>query len=477
MTATRDPHRPGYHFLPPRYWMNDPNGLIHFRGRYHIFFQHNPHSIAWGNMHWGHAVSDDMVRWRHLPPAIAPTPNGYDKDGVWSGCCVDDNGTPKALYTGVQPEVQCLAIADNPDDPDLRTWTKHPGNPVITARPPIGELAGFRDPCVWREGDDWIMAIGSGLKATAKEAVPRGCILLYQSRDLVAWKYLHTLCVGDEGEGEMWECPSFFPLGGSQVLIRARYPLGSVMYSVGDYSDRRFLPRIKGEMDNGGSFYAPQVFRDGKGRQIMFGWLWERRSKEAYTAADWASVQTLPRVLTLGEDGTLRYAPAEEVSSLRMSGAKDHQTWPGLSWSGERVVLAQASDTIEIELEMPPAQGEAGIAVRCTPDGSEQTRILWNAAAGRLVLDTTRASLDETTTRDRREAILPLSLGEPLRLRVFVDRSVIEVFANNKACLTGRVYPTRGDALGVNLVCESEAKLSRLSVWNLDPVMDRAPVA
>src|SRR6476660_8485749 len=139
-----DPHRPRYHFLPPSNWMNDPNGLIQWRGRYHLFYQYNPNGAFHGTIHWGHAVSDDLVHWRDLPIALAPTPDGPDKDGVYSGCALDHNGVPTLMFTGVRPQVQCIAEAVDPNDPDLVGWQKHPGNPAIPDSPPGMEVEGFR---------------------------------------------------------------------------------------------------------------------------------------------------------------------------------------------------------------------------------------------------------------------------------------------------------------------------------------------
>jgi beta-fructofuranosidase len=156
-----DPLRPQYHLLPAANWMNDPNGPIFFRGRYHMFFQYNPNGAFWGSMHWAHATSPDMIHWKHEPVALAPTPGGYDRDGVFSGSMVLDGETPTAIYTGVLPpaspaeitlddgkhqwrEVQCLAVSR---DPNLRTWHKQP-EPIIS-RPPDLPTTGFRDPGVW----------------------------------------------------------------------------------------------------------------------------------------------------------------------------------------------------------------------------------------------------------------------------------------------------------------------------------------
>ncbi|MDE2994105.1 MAG: glycoside hydrolase family 32 protein, partial [Chloroflexota bacterium] len=129
-----DPHRPRYHFLPPSGWMNDPNGLIQWEGRYHLFYQYSPefgdvpdsHRAA-TLKHWGHAVSDDLVHWEHWPVALTPTPGGPDKDGCYSGCAVDNHGVPTLVYTGVFPQCACIATSDD----GLVTWTKHPANPVV----------------------------------------------------------------------------------------------------------------------------------------------------------------------------------------------------------------------------------------------------------------------------------------------------------------------------------------------------------
>lgn len=123
--------------------MNDPNAPVWFQGEYHMFYQYNPKAAQWDTMHWGHATSPDMLHWKHLPIALAPTPGGPDKDGCFTGCMVVENGKPVIVYTGVNPEVQCLARSE-----DLKAWTKHPGNPIIAAPPPGIDTPGFRDPHV-----------------------------------------------------------------------------------------------------------------------------------------------------------------------------------------------------------------------------------------------------------------------------------------------------------------------------------------
>ena len=185
-----DPQRPHYHFLPPANWLNDPNGLIQWNGAYHMFYQYNPHGPFHGTIHWGHAVSTDLVHWEHLPIALAPTPDGPDEDGCWSGCAGADNGVPTLIYSGNRGGAQRACLATSSDG--LLTWQKHPDNPVIPAPPPGLHLVEFRDHCVWREDGMWYQLIGAGIEGHG------GTALLYRSADLRAWEYLHPLLIGDQ---------------------------------------------------------------------------------------------------------------------------------------------------------------------------------------------------------------------------------------------------------------------------------------
>ena len=454
-----DPHRPAYHFLPERNWMNDPNGLIQWRGNYHLFYQHNPNGAFWGDMHWGHAVSSDLVHWKHLPMALAPTPGGPDKDGVFSGCAVDHDGVPTLVYTGTQPEVQCIATGSE----DLLTWAKDPGNPVIPAPPEGLEVTGFRDPCVWREDDVWYMVVGSGIKDKG------GTALLYRSPDLRAWEYIQPILVGDKDEtGEMWECPYLFPLGGKHVLLVSVH--ATVLYFIGTYRDYVFTPESQGNTDFGGHFYAAQGLLDDQGRRLLYGWIWEGRSGEAQKAAGWAGVQSLPRVLTVREDGRFGMVPAGEYSMLR----DGHWHWagvavnPGAAWTPEDAL----GDCLEVRAHLVPSvDGNVALGVRRSPGGEEETLIRYDASAKALSVDRARSSLSDTQSKDVRTAPLTLDPDGTLDLHVFVDRSVIEVFANGHCCLTTRVYPEGADATGVAVTAEgSPAAIRELDVWSLKSI-------
>ena len=461
-----DPHRPQYHFLPAANWMNDPNGPIYRNGKCHLFYQYNPNGAFWGTMHWGHAVSEDLVRWKHLPVAMAPTPGGPDKDGVFSGCAVVRNGVPTLVYTGVNPEVQCIATSDE----QMIRWTKYPGNPVIAAPPEGVQVTGFRDPCVWVEGDTWYMAVGSGFAGTG------GAALLYRSPDLIHWTYLHPLHVGQMDEaakgkrpvatGEMWECPEFIPLGGKHVLIVSTED--TTRYFSGRYADYKFHAEREGETDFG-VFYAPKSMLDARGRRILWGWIRERRSEKAQREAGWSGVMSLPRVLSLRSDGRLGIAPAPELEALR----GDHKRVSGIVLQPGTSSMHAGGDAIEILAQFEPGESEeVGLQIASARDGQEHTLISYNVPGRRLYVDKQRSSLNADTDHGVEWGSFSLSTGEPLELRVFLDGSVIEVYANGRACISDRIYPTREDSIGVGAFARGRgaALLRSMDVWQMQPI-------
>jgi len=462
----RDPHHPIFHFTPPANWVNDPNGLIAWRGRTHLFYQHNPLAPAWGSMNWGHAVSDDLAHWRRLPIALSPSPDGPDRDGCWSGCAVNDNGTPTFLYTAVFPESVCLARGSR----DLLTWQKHSGNPVISAPPPGLEVEGFRDPYVWQDGDMWYMALGSGLRAQG------GCILLYRSADLVNWEYLQPALTGDVNSkeplwtGTMWECPQLFPLGDDTFLIFSVCHASQLYYTAvfrGDFAEGKFVPRTLSKFDYGNSaFYAPQTYLDDKGRRVMFGWVAEERSDAALKKVGWAGAISLPRVLSLGEQGELYIEPTPELAALR----GQHVAATGV-WLGETpTCLAPELGILHLELRVQleaPQNGRVTFLFACSPQAEEQTVLYYDVAKGILAVDTTRASLNPNARGSLKECPLPRQPGEKLQLHIFIDGSILEVFANRTMVLTTRMYPTRTAGMHLFAFAEGRVYLENLDGWQM----------
>lgn len=472
--ASDDPQRPRYHFLPPANWMNDPNGLIQWGETYHLFYQYNPNGPFHGSIHWGHAASEDLVHWRHLPIALAPTPGGADADGCWSGCALDNGGVPTLLYSGNRNWDQRLCLATSDDG--LLTWRKHDRNPLIVDPPAGLDLVGFRDHSVWCEQGMWYQLIGAGIRGQG------GAALLYRSADLRDWEYLHPLLVGDVGRrtplwtGAMWECPDFFALGDRHVLVVSVWEEGQLHYSaalVGRYHDHRLVLEVEHKLDYGDvHFYAPQSFGDGRGRRIVFGWAVEGRGQEAQRAAGWSGVMSLPRVLGLAPNGHVSMIPAPELLALR---GERRSFGPVPLRSGEPIVVpAIRGDALELIAELAPAPGgSCELAVRVAPDGSERTVIRYDAAGQQLVVDRGQSSLARDVARGRHVAPLALAPGEPLRLRVFLDRSILEVFANDQVAITTRIYPTRPDSAGIAVLAEGgDAQLKALDAWEIDSVWE-----
>ncbi len=463
----RDPMRPRFHLLPQKNWMNDPNGPIYFNGNYHMFFQYDPLAPVWGDMSWNHAVSPDMIHWRHLPLALTPTPGGPDAAGCFSGSAIAVGERVYVVYTGVVRapasdatindgvnlfrESQCLAWSD---DPMLVRWTKDP-EPVV-ARPPQGmKCTGFRDPSAWPSRDGYYMTVGSG------EENVGGCVLLYRSKDLRHWEYLHQLTSGRwDGnkttnpcdDGEMWECPELFPLDGSpeadHVLIYST--MGRTMWASGvlDKTTMTFLPKKKGELD-WGAFYAPKTQLDALGRRILWGWIPERRDEAAMRAAGWSGMMSLPRVLSLNADGTLRMRELPELATLR---------------AGEIACLAGEQG---LTVTLPRATGE----VICT--GAPRRAFTFTMRAGDAeLLKVTYEPKSQVLHADERE--IALEAGERPVLHAYVDGSVVELILAERVGYTKRFYTAQSvapDIVAPDIVVVAQGA-ERMAAWRVKAISD-----
>lgn len=478
-TFANDPHRPQYHFLPPANWMNDPNGLIQYQGKYHLFYQTNPYHIQHNKIHWGHAVSSDLVHWQHLPIALEPTPYGPDADGCWSGCAVVDNGTPTLFYSGVHPQVVCVATSDD----DMIQWQKYVYNPVITGVPEsinAGDPWEFRDPYVWQEDDSWYMLMGTRIVDQG------GAILLYRSKDLRHWEFMHPLMRGDRSQlepfwsGTVWECPNLIALGDRHVLIISfqHHETGQLLYTgyfIGRYENHHFTPESQHILDYGAHFYAPQIMQNEHGRFIMFGWLWEGRSEAEQQQAGWAGVMSLPRLLTMDGAGRLGIEPVPELTNLR--GGHFHRE--NFFVANDAALVDVQGECLEIMVEfVPETAGKFGLKVRCAPDGSEETVILCDFANHFVTIDREKSSLANSTHHDKlptrqvvRYAPLDWQPGETVRLHVFLDKSVVEVFVNGRVTLSSRIYPTRSDSQGLRLFAqEGKVTVTSIDIWQMNAI-------
>lgn len=472
--VAKDPWRLKYHFMPPAYWINDPNGLIQFKGEYHLFYQHNPYAPEWGAMHWGHARSRDLVHWEHLPIALAPSEDYdlHERGGCFSGSAVDDNGVLSLLYTGCVirdgkvVQTQCLATSR-----DGVTFEKYERNPVIGA-PPADGSADFRDPKVWKYNGLWYMVVGS-----CKDG--RGKALLYRSQDLRTWDYIGVLAESDGTMGTMWECPDFFPLGDRYVLMFS--PMGrgesKTVYLVGnmDYQSGKFTWDVSGEVDFGFDFYAPQSFTDDKGRRIIIGWLnawdwmpWFKNFGPTFKN-DWCGFMSIPRTVELDHDGRLKFLPVEELKSLR----GEHFHLDCTKIIPDTTVLPESikGDSLEIIAEFDLKNSDAsefGFKLRKSADGSQETVLSYDMKSGELRFDRNRS---DGWSEGIRTCKLEAFDKEKMKLHIFVDTCVVEVFADEgRTVMSNNIFPDSASVYMDLFSLGGTAELISLDIWQLKSV-------
>jgi beta-fructofuranosidase len=470
--AAKDPHRFNYHFTAPASWINDPNGLIYFKGEYHMFYQIHPYSAKNGPKHWGHAKSKNLVHWEHLPIALAPS-EAYEKHGCFSGTAVDDNGIFTLIYTGnvidqgKKKQVQCVATSK-----DGITFSKYAGNPVIRTFPEEGSK-DFRDPKVWKHEDTWYMAIGSGKDGKANA-------LLYKSENLLSWDYMGKMTGSiDEGQGKVWNCPDFFTIGDKDVLLVSpavsptNKDVRKTIYIVGkmDYETGEFTQEFDEDVDYGFDFYAPQTLVDGQGRVILIGWMdmwWNEMPTQKY---DWAGAMTIPRVVNMLPNGKLSFSPVPELQALREEhqGIKQVQLTPENSSDLGDVRGDSLEIIAEFDLDSCDAE-EFGFKLRGSASGDQQTLVTYNKHRQELVVDRGKSGVVASGISKCR---LEPTSKHTIKLHIFLDRSSVEIFGNEGCVtMTHRIYPDPS-SLGVEMIAAGgSVNIISVDVWNLKSIWE-----
>jgi sucrose-6-phosphate hydrolase SacC (GH32 family) len=454
-----DPLRPQFHLTPYQGWMNDPNGLTTWQGGYEAFFQYHPDAPYWGPMHWAHARTSDLVRWRNLPISLFPDPPATptDRSGIFSGGAVDDGGTLNAFYTrytdtaahpGATPEtVERVTTSDGV------TFVPDPANPVVAAPPP-GSSAGFRDPKVLRDpaGDGWLMVVGSGDGG-------RGKVQLYRSPDLRRWTYAGVLLEGDGTTGAMWECPTLVRVGDRDVLLVSVD--GRTRYFAGHLAGDRLAVATGGLLDAGPDLYATQDV-SGAEQPTVLGWMDHWGAREPTRVDGWAGALSLPRELFVTGTGAIGSRPTAAVATLR---AGTLAGWPRRREVAGAETVARGRQ-LDLELALDPRGATAAsFGVDVLASAAEATKVRYDAATGDLVLDTTRSGMGDGGVF--RAAVRPDTDGL-LRLRLLVDRSSVEVFAGDGTALTARAYPRYAESDEVRLVADAgTVAVQRLDAWRM----------
>ena len=471
-----DRHRPTYHYVNPEAMLNDPNGLCFWQGRWHLFYQGYPPEDT--RQHWGHAVSDDLVHWRDLPYCIYPDP----EDRCFSGATLVEEDRVIAMYHGTQAGNMVATSSD----PLLLNWTKVGNAPVIPMQAPDGGELPYRvfDPCIWKQGE-FYYSLSAGQTPRGTEGKPVAADFLLRSKDLAHWEYLHPFVeddhytlVGDDGA-----CPYFWPIGDRHILLFFSHMSGG-QYLIGHYDTER----QKLKVTDGGKFnmgpagpsgvHAPSATPDGEDVIVIFN------MNPGKPTAGWNQIMTLPRRLSLDGFGELKMRPVEAVRGLR--GEHASLAPRTIAANRDQLLTGLGGDAVEIRATVAPSSaGMVALDVLVSPGREEFTRIafyrdrgypdnvLRKRPRGSLVTLDTSCSSTAADVRCRAPETASVRLGpdEPLELAVFVDRSVVEVFVNDRQCVAARVYPERDDSRGISLRSQGcDTELASLDVWQMQSI-------
>ena len=463
-------HRPIYHYVNPEHTLNDPNGLCFWQGRWHLFYQAYPPEDP--RQHWGHAISDDLIHWQDLPYAIYPNPEHC----CFSGATLVEDNRVIAIYHGTKVG-NMVAISS---DPLLLNWEKVTGKAVIPMTSPDGSPLPYRvfDPCIWKK-DGVYYSLSGGTLPHGPGGQPIRANFLLRSVNLANWEYLHPFVeddrftlVGDDGA-----CPYFWPIGDRHILLFYSHMSGG-QYLLGDYDTQRdkFIVTAHDKNNFGPSgpagVHAPSATPDGKGGLIVI-----YNMNPAKPSQGWNQIMTLPRHLTLIGKDELGVEPAGDIESLRC----DHQHVDGMPLpANQEVVLDNIQgNAMEIMVEINPKSAPlVELNVLRSPNREEFTRIAFFKDRGyrRLGRHYSWITIDSSYSsvlpdaRSRAPETAPVFIGqdEPLRLRVFVDRSVVEVFINGKQCVAMRVYPGLENSVGISLRSQGQdSELNWLDAWQM----------
>jgi len=450
--AQADPAHPVFHVTAPAQWMNDPNGPIFHNGIYHLFYQLHPFSDESGTKYWGHVRSRDLVSWEHLPIALAPSHDRGEAE-IWSGCCtINGQGKPMIFYTsiaqGKSPFDHAEQWAATGDD-DLIHWQKLPDNPVLTEALHDGtKVYDWRDPFIFREGGRTFMVLGGSLnESRGGQAV----VLLYEAVDsgLTEWTYRGVLFQHPDADVRTAECPNFFKLGNEWVLLVS--PYGKVQYFVGSFDPAagRFEARSRGLLDFGSDYYAPSTMLVPDGRRIVWGWI-----RGFPGGRGWNGCLSLPRYLSIVRDGQLLQKPAPQLGKLRGK---------PLGWrkvrleEGSHTLPLPGTNTLEVLLELDLGSAE-GVELRFQGGNAEDSPIIVSFSESELrVADVTAALQLQENER-------------ALALRVYIDRSVVEVFANDCVCVTKVIQPFDGHGTLDLRTLGGTTRVRKIQAWPMSPI-------
>lgn len=467
----KNQYRLNYHLMGEYGWINDPNGFIQYKDNYHLFYQHNPYEAVWGPMHWGHAVSKDLIKWNYLPIALAPDKD-FDRNGCFSGSAIEKDEKLYLTYTGHvntgsnekedYKQVQCLAYSE-----DGIGFMKYENNPVIDSCqvPESSSKKDIRDPKTYKIGGYYYTFLGSN------DNCGNGQVLMYKSRDLLNWKFVNVIAKSHGDLGENWECPDLFSLNNNDVLIispqyfKAKdsgftniyscvYMIGNLDYNVGKFEFNDFYP-----VDYGFNFYAPQTTIDSKGRRIMIGWMtmWEKEYPTYSNGHNWAGAMTIPREIIL-KDNKLYFKPVDEIEKYR----KNEFALNNIKLNGEKIFDTHG-DSYELQVVFDAKEAsEFGLKLRA--NNHEETILSYNKKDETFIFNRDKSGIGVKGERRTKISLV----NNRLKLQIFVDKCSIEVFINDgEKVLTSLIYPSK-DALKIKGFSKGECNIEFLKKWDIE---------
>ena len=460
--------KPGFHLAARVGWMNDPNGFSFYQGKYHLFYQYHPFNSHWGPMHWGHAVSEDLLHWEYLPAALAPD-MAYDEAGCFSGSAVElADGRQLLMYTGVHKEVQedggvrevqaqCIAIGDG------RDYEKYQRNPVLGEKdlPDGGSKYDFRDPKMWKAPDGTFRCV-VGNCAPERD----GQILLYSSKDGLDWKYEKILAANRGRFGKAWECPDFFGLDGKQVLLTSpmdMLPQGLEYHNgngtlclIGTFDEKEevFVEEQDQAIDYGIDFYAPQTLLAPDGRRIMVGWMqnWDTCNLHS-PEQPWFGQMSLPRELSI-VNGRLIQKPIRELEGLRGEEVR-HEN---VTFSGLTRLDGIRGRKIDMELSVRPLDEDnmyRKFAVRFAQNDTYHTAVSFRPLESIVKIDRKFSGSRRAIIHQRRSRVA--SRNGEVKLRIILDMFSVEVFVNDGEHVLSATMYTEKEADGISFLVDGVA--------------------
>ena len=459
-----DGEKPAFHLSAPIGWINDPNGFSKFSGEYHLFYQYHPYDTKWGPMHWGHNKTKDFIKWEQMPVALAPDEE-YDMGGCFSGSAVESDGKHILMYTGVLDKVQedgshlirqtqCIAIGDGIN------YEKLDCNPVITSDslPEDSNLEDFRDPKMWKEGDDFYVVVGS------RHADGSGQIVLYKSKDLREWTFVTILDRSENKIGRMWECPDFFNVDGNDIMIISPMEVKAqglkfhnghnTVYLIGQYDKEnyKFNRENDGTIDVGVDLYARQTLEAEDGRRNMIEWMQAWENNIVPKDFKWCGMMSIPREITI-KDGQLIQNPIREIKNYYKNTIK----YENVSIKDEVQLEGISGRELDMSVEIN-GTGCEEFTIKIAKNNEYETLITFDPIKNLVSFDRSY-SARLADALHKREMNVRNQNGK-VKLRLIIDKYSVEIFVNDGEQVMTSTFYTTLDATDISFYAKGEAEVN-----------------